>query len=520
MIEQDKISEILHRQVATFTNRIAFELEGKQNRWFEGFGFPAFGVISNDYHEQVYFQSYLESYTRKMINGILYDILDEECASDQYKWPEFEFFGIYNGYTNSETEKEFGFEIIDLIDHIGYRYSFAHLDEIDELLNKGNVQKIKIVNWISDDDVVGYSYGDERIDAITSRDFFKELLFDWSTEAVEDFYNQFTKTVRKAVDTANAMISLKTVPGFTPAYLYQLRQEIIPELEKKISGYESFYVKNKNYKATQNNSKQLIQYYHIPEYFLKMKLQYAFIGKSPYAKSFLTSEYLFRYFENNSMFDYTPIVSGYIKSIEQLLHVLCENFNKINGGKDKLNGYTLGSYTKYIEEHDTVLRQEVRSAKDIIVACLDSYRIESRNHLFHRDYFNKWTRVKNIRDNTIFLYAVLLGSVDPSLLKYDNKILELLDDTYDKLFNIMAKVRDTHYFGIQFKDCVYDELELKRRDKGITYDMNGQIDTPIVFILRDTYEETTSEIKVSRDNIPTAIWKTDFAGNKVVLWTN
>lgn len=516
MIEENRILEILKEHIDAFINNITFELEEKHADWFEGFGFPVFGVISNNYHEQVYFQSYLESYARKMINGILYDVLYEECIDDQFKWPEFEYVGIYNGYTNSEKEKKFGFELIDLIDHIGYRYTFAHLDEVDGLLEKGNVEKIKIVNWISDDDVVGYIYDDERIDAITSRDFFKELLFDWPPEMVENFYDKFITSVHMAIDKAKNLISLETVPGFTPSYLHQLRKDIILKLNKEKSFPSSFYVKNKKYKSIQNDSKQLIEQYNILKYFLEMKFQYSLIGKGSYAKSFLTSEYLYRYFEKNLMFDYTPIVSGYIKSIEQLLHLICESYNKANGRKDNLNGYTLGSYTKYIDQHEMILRQEVRDAKDIIVSCLDSYRIESRNHLFHRDYFNKWNRVNNIRNNTIFLYVVLLGAINSELIENDKRILDLLDNKYDKVFEILSGLCGV--YGIEFKDCAYDEVEIQRRDKGKTYDTNGQIITPIICVIRDTYNETTTEIEISRNNIPIAVWSSNNNGDKHMIW--
>lgn len=108
---REHLLSLLREHTTQFVNNIARELENTHDQWFDGFGFPIFGETSKDYHEQVYFQSYLESYTRKMINGMLKELCDEDVPY-RIRWPEFEFCGIYNGYTNSEYEKDFHFEFI------------------------------------------------------------------------------------------------------------------------------------------------------------------------------------------------------------------------------------------------------------------------------------------------------------------------------------------------------------------------------------------------------------------------
>lgn len=49
----------------------------------------------------------------------------------------------------------------------------------------------------------------------------------------------------------------------------------------------------------------------------------------------------------------------------------------------------MGNYKYFINDNEDMIRPELRNVKDVIVACLESYRVESRNHLFHRDYFNE-----------------------------------------------------------------------------------------------------------------------------------
>ena len=60
----------------------------------------------------------------------------------------------------------------------------------------------------------------------------------------------------------------------------------------------------------------------------------AIIGSSLFAKSFLTSEYLFRTIGTGLEIDYTSVVSGYLKSIEQLIYLLYLGFFGIKDGKE------------------------------------------------------------------------------------------------------------------------------------------------------------------------------------------
>ena len=190
-----EFNEILNRNVDAFLNNIAIELEEPHDRLFEDFGFPIFGETAKESHEQVYFQSYLESYTRRMINCILKDFIDEEVY-DKYSWPEFEYKGIYNGYTNIECEKEFGFEFINLVTKVGYRYSYFQFAEIDELLAKGNVEKIVLVEWENKDEIIGFSYGDERAQVILLWDLFRELFWDLDEEEINDTYEKLIMLMR------------------------------------------------------------------------------------------------------------------------------------------------------------------------------------------------------------------------------------------------------------------------------------------------------------------------------------
>lgn len=514
-MKEECFRKLLEKHVETYLNNIAVELESSHDQWFENFGFPIFGETSKEYHEQVYFQSYLESYTRKMINGILQEVCYEDAA-DKISWPELEFFGVYNGYTNIESEQEFGFEFINHGQKIGYRYTKIEPDKIDQLLERGSVNSIVLVIWQNEDDPACFCYADDRVRVILLWELFQELFCEDEEEEIRTMYDLFTDYISKAVEQANSMISLTTLPGFTSSYLYKTREKTVGFLKNEVMALSSFNVKNQNYRETELNSKQLIENYHLPQYFLKMQMEQAFVGLSTFAKSYLTSEYLYQYFKGNSLFDFTPIVSGYIKSIEQLLHVLCSRYRNSQHEYINMGSYTLGDYIEYLKTHTGIFRNELLPAKDIVINCLDSYRIESRNHLFHKDYLNTWERVEQIRKNTVFLYVALLGSADTTLITDNNAIMGSLNIEYDRMFHILDS-QDEDRFLVVLNGKEYSGMEKETRHHGLRFNKNGLIANTIKMCkyVYDHYEC----IEISRTNMPSQIWIMDSHSNKKdLIW--
>lgn len=509
-MKENELRTMLATQVSEYLNNIAIELEEQHDGWFDNFGFPMLFQTSKDYFEQVYFQSYLESYTRKMINCILQYMFDADVG-EHITWPEFESIGVYNGYTNNEYERDFGFEFINHDLKVGYRYTKVNLDEIDALLEKGKVEKISIIVWQNDDDPVYCSYADERVEAVLLWDFFRETFFDLDECEVKSMYGLFTQHIMDAVKRANEMISLKTIPGFTPAYRHKSRNETMHNLIKEVESLPFFYVQNSNFHETQEESCRLIDRFALPKYFIDHHMEQVFVGSGPYAKCFLTSEYLYSYFRENPMFDYTPIVSGYIKSIELLLNIICRNYCIAKRVNENVGNFTLGGYINFVERHKDIVRPNVRECHGILVKCLNSYRAESRNHLFHKDTFNDWNRVENIRRNTIFLYMTLLGASDIDQFTSGARIPGTLDETYDSLFYVLDDQRDD-YYSITLKGREYSQYMKLRRDEGIVFDQNGLIENTIKFGKFD-YDHY-DYIEIDRRNIPSEIWTQDVFGRK------
>ncbi len=495
-------------EIDVYINNIARELEDSHDKWFDSFGFPIFGETSKEYHEQVYFQSYLESYTRKLINGILKKMFEAQGRSN-FSWPEFEYYGVYNGYTNKEYEESFRFEFIDTEEKTGYRYCVVNLDEIDSLLADEKVEKVKRIIW-EEAETIGFDYEDPRIEVLSLADFFYSC-FNSSESEEGDIFHLFVSNISEAVTRANSMISLVSLPGFTSQYIYKSKDEVRKNFVDKICDLTLFNVMSENHKDIERDSTYLIKDYKLSKYFLDNHFEEAFLGRSHFAKSFLTSEYLFRYFKSNPMFDYTPIVSGYIKSIEQILHGICVSYRNQKNIHKEMRDFTFGKYTDFIKTHDDIIREEIRPVKDIIHKCLDSYRIENRNHLFHKDYFSDWKRVDIIRSNTFFIYIMLFGAVSIEILKSDDNFLGLIKDDYNKLFQILDSVKSS-YFTIVIDGKELVGMEKEQRKQGLSFSKYGVIQNKVLFSALDHDHYKT--IEISARNIPSEIWLSDAKGSK------
>ena len=175
-----------------------------------------------------------------------------------------------------------------------------------------------------------------------------------------------------------------------------------------------------------------------------------------------------------------------------------------------MSEFSLGKYITYMNKasNETIFRLELRRVKGIIYRCLNSYRIECRNNLFHKDYFNSWNQVELIRTNTFFLYVTILGSVDPALIKYNEGIFDL---KYDRLFRLLDKKRNLHYRCVINGD-EFTEMTIEPRYEGITYNENGLINNSIVF-KRFDYDHY-DKVEITIDNMPSEIWITDSIGTK------
>ena len=182
--------------------------------------------------------------------------------------------------------------------------------------------------------------------------------------------------------------------------------------------------------------------------------------------------------------------------------------------KKDFSDYTLVKYITAIKR-EKCFRKELIAAKNIIIGCLNSYRVESRNNLFHKDYFNEWNKVEQIRNNTLFLYIALFGAVDPEILTYDPSVLGILNVEYNQLFKIVDESK-YNTFSIVIDGKEYSRMWKEPRSRGLVFDRNGLITNEIIFkTLKYDYNET---VKISRTKMPSKVWIQDALGNNKIIW--
>ncbi len=151
----------------------------------------------------------------------------------------------------------------------------------------------------------------------------------------------------------------------------------------------------------------------------------AMVGNAAFADSYISSEWYYEIFKVTGAIDRTGVVTGYLKSVEQLLSSIIELHK---GENDKTikerGGYEFIPYSYENEDdHDKTLNALIGFVKhydDIwlitpdvkqpIIQALNKWREEFRNGYFHKDNLHDEIIVAGIRKTAYSLYAMILGS--------------------------------------------------------------------------------------------------------------
>ena len=132
--------------------------------------------------------------------------------------------------------------------------------------------------------------------------------------------------------------------------------------------------------------------------------------------------------------------------------------------------------------------------------------------MFHKDYLDDWEKVKEIRENTVFLYVALLGSVDENLLTSD--VLGILDLEYDRLFAVLDRSDPEAHYTFVLRGRENKNMHITRRTEGLKFDKNGCVTNTIEFYKYNYYDDRKTSKKISRTRIPSEVWIEDRFGNK------
>ena len=300
------------------------------------------------------------------------------------------------------------------------------------------------------------------------------------------------------------------------------------------------------------------------------------VGDAKFARCFLTSEYLYSVFKEgiNVSFDYTSVVTGYLKSVELLLYKIscvwlennrfqglwiAKNSNPIKDIKnvewcrknpapkakkwqvefsvdnEEYFSTEMGALIWLI--HDNPNGWNISDeGREIIHNNLWNYKQGCRNDYLHKDIVESIDTVEYIRNNTLLCLYYLLGGCNITGSVVDDRTkLGLGDTTYERFYKAMLAINSgIRCFLIQMdaNDTPFKAIRLSEQIR-TEYDEQGNIITPIVFILVNDYSEarfTTNEeyyeivkshkrFEINRNNIPYRIcWYHKKTGDNQIHW--
>jgi hypothetical protein len=215
-------------------------------------------------------------------------------------------------------------------------------------------------------------------------------------------------------------------------------QKLKTELDHEILNFQYDAIKAERYEQllmTMPNAHDLNTHYYtmIKNEFLQNNKYLLLLGDSDFAESYLTSEWLYKKYFTLDELDNTFIVSGYLKSIEQLLWdiiFIVGQGREIRGimisesTEDEIDK-TLGALQYFLGnwENDDLFLNSFGNSKHFVMnyvkTQISDWRKQYRNGYFHKHNLNDKNKIEAIREETYFLYMLILGSLKLSPIEMD-----------------------------------------------------------------------------------------------------
>lgn len=202
------------------------------------------------------------------------------------------------------------------------------------------------------------------------------------------------------------------------------------ELENEILNFPYDRIKKERYLELHSEKASFsdintTNYSKIKNLFLNQSRYKLLLGESDFAKSFLTSEWLFKKYFSLQEMDNTFIVAGYLKSIEQLLwdiiYIIGQG-RQIKGVIIEEDNFedidtTLGSLEYFITNYsnddlfETAFGTSTHFVMRYLKSQLSAWREKRRNGYFHKHNLEDRDKIDAIRDETFFLYMLIFGTI-------------------------------------------------------------------------------------------------------------
>lgn len=268
----------------------------------------------------------------------------------------------------------------------------------------------------------------DKVQCILFEDLL-EMVFGYDEkEAFQKSMINFKEELHKAV-------GYQVTELCSPYNLEKLRAQLLEEI--KAFPYESIKTKRFLEQKQKNDRAKVLNDYSfgtIRSMYINSERYRLLLGSADFAESFLTSEWLYKKYVALDDLDNTFIIAGYLKSIEQLLWDIIFVIGKgrkirgieIQEANTNEIDKTLGSLQYFISdwENDDLYLDSLGNGKRFVMRYLKNqisdWRTQYRNGFFHKHNLKDKGRIDAIREETLFLYFLILGSIKLSHEQIDN----------------------------------------------------------------------------------------------------
>lgn len=480
----------------------------------------------------------------------------------------------YNIPVEHSHDAPFIFIIKENHERIGYRLAdFLEDEDINTILKSNHVDKAIILrtskgkqtNKLIELENQQYKDANVNIRALSIHEFYLK-------QFGEEEYKSFIDSIDNYLNVTKEITGCKSVKFLSKMNLASIK---IFE-QKKLRDWDYL---NYRYQIINSSDKKVQNYLYLTQKdiifenlddmhksYIFDKLYETMVGSNEYATSFITSEWLYDSFKGKKNFDYTSVVSGYLKSIEQLLYkivmlnidndckiamkrdmlkkafrqnipvfkLIDNKFNKIPEYKQGNNyRFTNYPYIEFTEHHKEFMDSSIgtfeyflRCNKHIflnpdnaktVTDMISCFRIECRNGFFHTHNLNDWDLVEKIRRNAIYLYFVLLGScIIPEKRKHELNLIH--HDQFDELCKKIREFKKYNiYFEFEYDDGIKQNLVYDIHNNTIEFNDDGvEHYDGLLFYKVDEFQDSLKKIDkgeledkklyLTRDNLPKKIF--------------
>lgn len=525
--------------------------------------FPVLQPTDSTFFEQKYFMKLLDSYIRDYLaNPVLVDLLSLVGLRAHHR----ERKALYSRFSNEAIEDaidfEFTFEYKSIL--VGCRYtSFADTNtKLISMLLRNKVSHIFVIDW-ADSQMCKLATAanspnkirENNITHISLKDFFSRFLSG-------DLYQIFITKARNAVAEAHRSIGIQSIKPLYLPHLAELKADILGDLCSK--NYTKLTYRAENHETTPIPPDDFEE---LDRNFKSKALYRALTGEEDFAKSFITAEYLYDTFTHGISIDYTSVICGYLKSIEQLLWKLTKmtaHYRESNNlwiktnksekellnlnvpssdlrmiGPEGKQVLSIRAFPEYIDYYDstfgsltyflTSIENRWLISKDgklVTKQYLTFYRNDYRNELFHKENIYDATDtgiVSRIRTNTLIILYLLLGGYSLTGNQDDDYAeLGIVNTQYNRLYFAVTDISPSvRKFYLSFSDGKEIKAVRCQNQEIPTYNADGEIISSILFAQVDDFDcgdefkdfwdklPENKRILISRNNMPTKVsWQT------------